>query len=143
MGTTQKKGIFRKRILSVILLLLLSGCVTLSKAPKIETQKKPLDNVLAFRDLRQVDLDNDGIKEIVAIYATNNNLSGVKVIKFHDEKGEVIFERVFDSPDVKFQMKDNIPAIIVEKTNQNLGCTRGLEDIYRWNGKAFTLKKEQ
>mgnify|MGYP001604071316 FL=1 len=129
---------FRIKILFVLTLFLLSGCITTSKAPEPQVKKRVLDDVLVFRDLQQVDLDNDGKKEIVAIYATAVNSSGVKVIKFDKDKGDVVFEHVFNSPpNVKFVMEDNIPTLIVEETIQATG--RKLKSIYRWNGKAFTL----
>ena len=106
---------FRIKILFVLILFLLSGCATTSKEPEPQVRKGVLDDVLVFRDLQQVDLDNDGKKEIVAIYATAVNSSGVKVIKFDKDKGDVVFERVFNNPpNVKFMMEDNIPTLIVE-----------------------------
>jgi len=131
---------FRIKILFVLMLFLLSGCVTPSKpskAPKPQVKKGVLDDVLVFRDLQQVDLDNDGKKEIVAIYATAVNSSGVKVIKFDNDKGDVVFGHVFNSQNLKFVMEGNIPTLIVEETIPATG--RKLKSIYRWNGKAFTL----
>ena len=129
---------FRIKILFVLTLFLLSGCVTTSKAPKPEVKKRVLDDVLVFRDLQQIDLDNNGTKDIIAVYSTNVNSSGVKVIKFDKDKGDVVFERVFNNPpNVKFVMEDNIPTLIVEETIPATG--RKLKSIYRWNGKAFTL----
>jgi len=128
---------FRIKILFVLTLFLLSGCVTTPKASKPEVRKGVLDDVLVFRDLQQVDLDNDGTKDIIAVYSTALNLSGVRVIKFDKDKGDVVFERVFNTPNVKFMMEDNIPTLIVEETIQAAG--RKLKNIYRWDGKAFTL----
>ena len=128
---------FRIKILFVLTLFLLSGCVTTSKTPEPEVRKSALDDVLVFRNLQQVDLDNDGKKEIVAIYATAVNSSGVRVIKFDKDKGDVVFEHVFNSQNLKFAMEDNVPTLIVEETIQATG--RKLKSIYRWNGKAFTL----
>ena len=129
---------FRIKILFVLTLFLLSGCITTSKAPEPQVKKRVLDDVLVFRDLQQVDLDNDGKKEIVAIYAAAVNSSGVKVIKFDKDKGDVVFERVFNNtPNVKFVMKDNIPSLVVEETGKIRRCK--LKSIYRWDGKAFTL----
>jgi len=127
---------FRIKILFVLTLFLLSGCITTSKAPEPQVKKRVLDDVLVFRDLQQVDLDNDGKKEIVAIYATAVNSSGVKVIKFDKDKGDVLFERVFNSQNLKFVVEGNIPTLIVEETIQATGSK--LKSIYRWNGKAFT-----
>lgn len=127
------------KILFVLVLSLLSGCVTPSSAPKTQAKKGVLDDVLTFRDLQQVDLDKDGIKEIVAIYATGINSSGVKVIKFHNDIGDVIFGRIFNTTDVKFAMNDNVPTLIVERTVQARGCAGSrLKSIYHWDGKAFT-----
>jgi len=126
----------RIEILFALILFLLSGCVTTSKAPESEVKKGVLDDVLVFRDLEQIDLDKDGVKEIVAIYATGINSTGVKVIKFHNDKGDVIFEHIFNTPSVKFAIKDNIPTLMVEETIQTTGSK--LKSIYHWDGKAFT-----
>ena len=137
MDKKQITSSFKIKIVFVLILFLISGCVT-SKTPKPVAKQGVLDDVLAFRDLQQIDLDNDGKKEIVAIYAAAADSSGVKVIKFDKDKGDVVFERVFNSPpNVKFVMEDNIPTLIVEETIQATG--RKLKSIYRWNGKAFTL----
>jgi len=126
------------KILFVLTLFLLSGCITTSKAPEPQVKKRVLDDVLVFRDLQQVDLDNNGTKDIIAIYSTYVNSSGVKVIKFDKDKGDVVFEHVFNNPpNVKFVMEGNIPTLIVEETIPATG--RKLKSIYRWNGKAFML----
>jgi len=137
MDKSQIGGILRVKILFVLPLLLLSGCVTPSQAPKPEAKKGVLDDVLVFRDLQQIDLDNNGTKDIIAIYSTKVNSSGVKVIKFDKDKGEVVFEHVFNNPpNVKFVMENNIPTLIVEETI--LATGRKLKSIYRWDGKSFT-----
>lgn len=129
------------KILFASVLFLLSGCATAPKAPRPQPGKGALDDVLAFRDLEQIDLDDDGIKEIVAIYATPDNSRGVKVIKFHKDKGDVAFEHVFtNSPNVKFVSQDNTPTLIVEETIPATG--RKSKSIYRWNGNAFTPVKK-
>ena len=140
MAERQIKAVFITKILFVSILFLLSGCVTPSKAPMPQPRRGALEDVLVFRDLQQVDLDNDGIKDIVAIYAMSAYSSGVKVIKFHNGKGDVIFERVFDTPTVKFAMKDNVPVLITEQKVEIAGCMSGrFKSIYRWDGKAFKL----
>lgn len=140
MAERQIKAVFITKILFVSILFLLSGCITPSKAPMPQARRRAMDDVLVFRDLQQIDLDNDGIKDIVAIYAVSSDSSGVKVIKFHNSKGDVIFERVFDTPNVKFAMKDNVPILITEQKVEIAGCMSGrLKSIYRWNGKAFEL----
>ncbi len=135
MDKRQIRGVFRIKILFVLMLFLLSGCITTPKASEPQAKKRVLDDVLVFRDLQQVDLDNDGKKEIVAIYATVVNSNGVKVIKFDNEKGEVVFERVFNSQNLKFVMNGNIPTLIVEEIIPATGSK--LKSIYHWNGKAF------
>jgi hypothetical protein len=145
MGKTTINIIFRLNILSVLILFFLSGCATTTKVSQgwqKRGTKGALDDVLVFNDLQQVDLDKDGQKEIVAIYTTNKprHASGVKVVKFHNDKGEIIFERIYDSSNIEFVMKDNIPIIIVEKTVESAGCTTGkIRSYYQWNGKAFAF----
>lgn len=140
MAERQIKGVFITKILFVSMLFLFAGCVTPSRGPMPQARRGPLADVLVFRDLQQVDLDNDGIKDIVAIYATSADSSGVKVIRFHNSKGDVVFERVFDTPSVKFAMKDNVPTLIAEQTVEIAGCMSGrLKSIYYWDGKGFKL----
>ncbi len=137
MGRMQIRRRFQAEVLFVLMLLSLSGCVT---GRKPHARKGTMDDVLVFRDLQQIDLNNDGIKDMVAIYATPDNASGVKVIKFHNSKGDVVFQRIFDTPDVRFVMKGNAPTLIVEQRAEAAGCTGGrTKDIYSWDGKAFTL----
>jgi len=142
MGKIQIRGVLGTEILFVLMLFLLSGCVTPPKLKPLKPQARSsaLDGVLVFRDLEQVDLDKDGKKEIVAIYTAGANSSGVKVIKFYGDKGDVIFERIFNTPNVKFAIKDNNPCLIVEVTEQATGCTtHRLKGVYRWDGKVFTF----
>lgn len=129
----------------LVAMLFLSGCATAVNVPKTQPKKGVLDDVLVFKDLQKVDLDNDGQKEMVAIYTTNksNNLVGVKVVKFQKDRGEIIFERIYNASKIEFTIKDNIPTIIVEHAVQSSGCASGkIRSYYQWNGTAFapTLK---
>src|SRR3989338_488434 len=80
---------------------ILSGCATTGKTG-VSTQggvKKMAisEDVLVFRDLQQIDLDAYGKKEIVAVYTTSSNSTGVKVIKVNErEKGIIVFEKKFE-----------------------------------------------
>jgi len=121
----------------VLILFLLSGCVTSSKAPKTQAQQGVLDDVVVFRDLQQVDLNNDGTKETVAIYTAGPNSSGVKVIKFSNGKGEVIYKQVFNTPNIKFMIKDNLPTLMVEQKSSSSGWAMGTKSFYHWDGKTF------
>lgn len=129
------------RILFVLVLALASGCVV---TPQEQPAKRVLADVLVFRDLKEVDLDKDGAKEIIAIYATHSSASGVKVIKFRNGKGEVIFERIFDTSDIKFEIKNGVPVLMVNEAGEAAGCDmRGVKSVYRWDGKAFVLSGKQ
>jgi len=133
------------KIIAVSVLIFLSGCVTL---PSRES-RKPLhwrgitNDAVVFRDLQQVDLDKDGEKEMIAVYATAANNSGVKVIKFYNGKGEVIFGRHFESPYIKLMMEKNTPVLITEEITQVAAGCSGVRtrNVYRWNGKAFIQEK--
>lgn len=145
MTRIQNRSILKIEILFIFVLMLSFsfGCKTAPKQPPA-VKKGILDDVLVFRDLQQVDLDNDGIKDVVAIYATADNLTGVKAIISRDGKGEVAFEDVFNTADVKLAMKDNRPALIVEQKNESTGCADGrIKSVYQWDGKAFTLVGKQ
>lgn len=129
-----------------ITLFLLGGCSTTKSktatlgVAKEDVKRKVLDDVLIFLDLQQVDLDKDGKKEVVAIYAASSKSSGVRVIKFSNDKGDVIFERIFNTPNTKFEVRKGIPTIISEEIDYTSG--RRLKNTYHWDGKAFILESK-
>lgn len=158
---------FTYRIIIFFLILLLGGCSTAKKKPvslsvpekqvtvgtkeyrvvkqniavKQESKKKFRDDVLVFRDLWQVDLDNDGTKDIVAVYTTHSNLGGVKVIKIIDEKtGKIIFKHTFNTQNIKLRRSKGNPLIIIKEKDYLFGL--GLNRVYHWDGKAlFYVRK--
>jgi len=139
----EKQVIFIRgiRVLFIIIFLLgLSGGCSTIPPNKEEPKKKITDGVVFFRDLRQIDLDKDGEKEIIAIYAASLNSSGVKVIKFDKGRGNVIFERVFNTPNTGFEMKKGIPIITFEEIDQVAGSR--FNGAYRWDGEAFILEQK-
>lgn len=137
-------------------LILLYSCTTVEKktASSISVKEMPVvkrdvvarrvvkKNVLTndvkfFYDLQEVDLFQDGRKEIVAVYATGENLSGVKVIEDKKGRGNIIFTRIFTTPNTKFKIINGIPAIVFEEVN--LSTDRRTKRNYLWNGKTFVL----
>lgn len=120
-----------------IILFLLGGCATTKPSAMKKSRKKELlAGVVFFKELQQIDLDKDGEKEILAIYAAGADSTGVRVIKSNRKKGEhIIFERVFNTPDVKLKLKAGAPYVIVRGSGQAAGC--GLRKTYHWDGKAF------
>lgn len=121
-----------------IILFLLGGCATtmhpVKKKPS--AKKELLADVVVFKDLQQIDLDKDGDREIVALYATGSNSTGVRVIKINKQKGKrIIFDQIFNTPDVKFKLKNDTPSIVVRQPEYLAGC--GLTKIYHWDGRAF------
>lgn len=130
----------RIKVLSVALFLL-SGCLTTESrmATVSAPSKKVLDDVLVFRDLQEIDLDKDGEKEIVAIYVTNTYSSGVAVVKFDNDKGRVIFERTFNTPNIKFEIIKGIPTIILDEKAEYSTLRRFK---YFWDGEAFTFERK-
>lgn len=98
------------------------------------------DDVLVFRDLQYIDLNNDGTKEIVAIYETASGSTGVKVIKMKgNDHGEVLFKHLFIGSKVKFEAKGGLALIVVEESGS--GICRRLKKSYYWDGSAFSLKE--
>lgn len=124
-----------------VIALMLSGCATERKS--VVSRKGAgkssaiSEDVLVFRDLQQIDLDGDGKKEILAVYTTSSNSSGVKVIKINErEKGIMIFEKKFGlPPETEFKVIKETPAITVKKTDPISKKTS--KEIYVWAGKAF------
>lgn len=160
MTKKQKPILFAMRILFIVLLL--TGCTTvkrkatstitpkqrkepIAEPPKVvpPRENKITKDVQVFKDLQQIDLDGDGVKEIIAIYSKriNENLSGVKVIKISNDKVEnIIFQKSFITSNIKFELRKGIPAIIVKEKEYLFGL--GLNKIYRWNGKSYVAKGE-
>jgi len=98
------------------------------------------DDVMVFSDLQYIDLNNDGTKEIVAIYKVKGGAIGVKVIKMKgNDYGEVVFKHIFSCLKVKFAVSGGIPAILTEENYP--GTLRRLKKTYYWDGSAFSLKK--
>jgi len=140
--------LFALRILFIALLL--SGCATVKRkaAPTTEPPKAvPPRNigitkdVRVFKDLQQVDLDGDGIKEIIAIYSkrANENLTGVKVIKIiNDKVGDIVFKMTFYTPNIRFQSKKDTSCIIAQDKAELFGLL--FNRIYCWDGKSFVAK---
>ncbi|MCK9594163.1 MAG: hypothetical protein PHH68_00755 [Candidatus Omnitrophica bacterium] len=126
-----------------------SGCVTASKkadtlpAPGAAVPQPPkvTQDVKVFRVLQQIDLDNDGKKEIVAIYDTNSNVCGVKVLKDVDDQAQIIFEQVFVDPGVKFEVVSGTPKILFCQPIQDTGYK--MNRSYSWDGSTFVLDPER
>jgi hypothetical protein len=154
-------------ILYVMAVLLLTGCVTAKKkaapavtpkkeavvkesvvvkesiiAPAKETvqgKNKITKDVQVFKDLQEIDLDGDGVKEIIAIYSISENSGGVKVIKTSNDKIEnILFKRTFSTPNIKLELKKGTPFIVVKEKEYLFGL--GLNKIYRWDGKTFVAE---
>ncbi len=132
--------------LAVLLLLLLGGCRTTPPLDKADKDKygyrlKPriVDGVLVFLDLQQIDLDNDGKKEIVGIYNAGLNLRGVKVIKENSQTdNKVIFSKVFNTNNLRIKIKKGVLTLIM-KDRDSAGC--GLTKFYHWDGKEFIFAR--
>jgi len=130
----------------LIALFLTVGCSTLNKGvcqrsrPKMAQKKKITNDVLVFLDLQQIDLDQDRQNEIIAVYSTNMNATGVKVIKFHGKGCDIIYHRSFNSQSTRLRIEKGTPIITVEGTDYPVGC--GLKNTYIWDGKAFVLSRQ-
>jgi len=123
------------------------GCVTAPKkavVPHVAVVPQPpkvTQDVRVFRALRQIDLDNDGTKEIVAIYDTNTNVCGVKVLKDMDNKAKIIFAQSFEDPDIQFEVVNGIPKILFWQPVQDTAYK--VHRSYSWDGKTFMLDPEK
>jgi hypothetical protein len=111
-------------------------------AIKQPSKKIVMDDVLFYHDLQEIDLNEDEKPEIVAIYTNNLNLGAVKVLKIKDDKIEgVIFQETFNSPEIKFQVKEGMPIIIVKEKSYPFGFKTS--KVYQWNGRAFICEKDR
>ena len=130
--------------------LFFGGCVTSFKKvvtppvvvpAAVVPPPKVTQDVKVFRSLQQIDLDKDGSKEIVAIYDTNTNVCGVKVLKDVNNQARIIFEHLFDDPNVKFEVVKGTPKILFCQPAQNTGYK--VNRAYSWDGKTFVLDPEK
>lgn len=139
--------VYRFQIL-FIAFLLLCGCSTIRFSGKSDKSDKSNDkyapnrkfevreDVLSFIDLKEVDVDKDGEKEIVAIYNAGLNLRGVKVIKVNNQVGRnVIFTKVFNTNNLRLKVRQGL-LILMVKDQYPAGC--GLNKFYIWDGKEFS-----
>jgi hypothetical protein len=131
------------QVLMIIVLFSL-GCSTLKNKTSSNPQackKQVTDDVVVFLDLRQIDVDNDGEKDILALYLTRNNLNGVKIIKT-DNKGDghVIFKQLFFTNNAAIKINNGIPMIII-KERFSIPFWFALKKTYRWNGEGFFSEK--
>jgi hypothetical protein len=107
-----------------------------ARRPELKSKIKFTYDVLAFRDLKQIDLNHDGTKEILAIYTTKANLGGVGVIKIIDKKtGKIILKQTFNTANIKFRMNKDKPLILVKEKDYLFGW--GMNRVYQWDGQAF------
>ncbi len=126
--------------------LVLCGCSTIRLSEKSDKSKakdavmqepKIIDDVVSFIDLKEIDLDNDGEKEIVAIYNAGVNLRGVKVIKVNNSAGrKVICSKVFNTNDLRVKVRKGVFTLVVKDRN-SMGC--GINRFYVWEGEGFHL----
>ena len=93
-------------------------------------------DVLGFLDLKQIDLDNDAQKDIIALYTNTEHLSSVKVIKVRNNKGEVVYKQTMGNNDVRIDVENGMPVIIVKEAPFIFR-----NRILRWNGEAFVQEK--
>jgi hypothetical protein len=129
--------------LQILIIIFALGCVT-TKNKTVSTKqvfpRKLTDDVVFFRNLQQVDLDNDGQKDIVALYVNHYNLNAVKIIKPNNKgRGNVVFKQIFSSNDAVMRISNGTPVIIVKERFSIPWFTQ--KKAYRWNGEGFMSEK--
>ena len=143
------KEITLKRLNLLLVLFFLSGCSTTKDtkipsqqlahlAPTIDKRDEFLEKVAVFRDLRQIDLDEDGREEMVAVYTSVDNATCVRVFRINNNRQELIFKETFATPDVSFHIQNGVPLLVYKEYDASL--RRRLNKIYHWTGERFTLK---
>ena len=141
---SRKKTMHYRIKILVLFVLILCGCSGTRFSEKsaksqdsylLNQKPKVTADVVKFIDLREVDMDNDGKKEIVAIYYAGLNLRGVKILKV-DVQAEknVIFTKVFNTNDLRFEERKGLLTLIA-KDQDSAGC--GLNKFYVWDGTDF------
>ena len=141
----RQNHIYRQFKILFVSTLLLCGCSTIRLSEKpdkskvknavIDNKPKITDGVVSFIDLKEIDLDNDGEKEIAAIYNAGPNLRGVKVIKVNNSAGRrVICVKLFNTNDLRFKIRKGVFTLIA-KDRDSIGC--GVNRFYVWEGEGF------
>lgn len=143
MSNRKKAFSYEVKVLCVFSLVL-CGCTTARFSEKYDKSKdkyalnqrpRITEDVLKFIDLKEIDLDNDGEKEIVAIYNAGLNLSGIKIIRVNSQADKtVVFTKVFNTHALRLEVRKGVLTLIV-KDQDSAGC--GLNKFYVWDGKDF------
>jgi hypothetical protein len=148
MATRRIKFCYKIEIIFLTLFLLYS-CASVDKKTgsplakgrpfglrKKAANKTLTDDVLGFLDLKQIDLDNDAQKDIIALYTNTEHLSSVKVIKVRNNQGEVVYKQTIGNRHVKIDVKSGTPVIIIKEAPFIFG-----NRVLRWNGETFVKER--
>ncbi len=97
-------------------------------------------DVRYFFDIQFADLDEDGIKEIVALYNSGLGLVGIKAIKWHDDTGSVMFSRVFAAEKGVLEVVDS--GLVVRLQSPSMfGFGLKQNQALRWDAAAGDLRE--
>jgi len=142
----------RAKAVFCVLAFMSAGCLTPErKGPHVPdhppelvnailSQKEVTGDVVIFKDIRQLDIDKDGEKEIITVFAGKARTSGVKVIKPSlGEENSVIYEQLFATPNTQIVIKEGACTIIAE--DFDLDKESVVKKSYHWNGKTFVPGK--
>jgi len=137
----------KKQLIVVWLIVFSFLFLPLDRAFSIsDNYKKAIDEIMEEDGIvsnaywvEEFDLDKDGQKEIIAKYIMGAHSSGVKVIKFHEDKPVILFDRGSGTPNTEFKIVNNIPTLIFEESDYKPDYNTGkrYEEIYQWDGKKF------
>lgn len=116
-----------------------------------------MPDAVVIYDLQEVDLDRDGIKEIVAVYMIDPYSTGVKVFRAEEgQKEKIIFKEVYKSSEVKFKIEKDSAMLVVRPDvklrstgddtllvvkDKKSACPAVKQKLYRWDGSAFVAVK--
>jgi len=110
-----------------------------------KTQQETIKNILneigdvGSYSTKEFDLDGDGKKEAIVIYARGTHHSGVKVMRFDGDKADIIFNESCSTPNADFKIVKGVPTIMLEDSDYGLDYATGKRHkrTYRWDGKNF------
>lgn len=140
----------KKQLITVLLIIFFFLSLPLDSAFSLsDSRKKAIDEIMDADGVvtnaywvEEFDLDNDGQKEIIAKYIIGAHSSGVKVIKFQNDKPVILFDRGSGTPNTRFEIINNIPTLIFEESDYKPDYNTGkrYEEMYRWDGETFVGK---
>ena len=111
-------------------------------------QKESIRKIITEEDptlfnIERIDLDRNGVNEVIFTYVSGAHSSGAKVVRFNGNELQIIFQHGSTTSNTEFEVINNIPMLIFEESDYTPDYNSGkrFKEIYRWNGEIFANVK--